>query len=231
MPFLLEKIVATIIDISKVTSGDTGGTGTFEILSASIGKQLEREYDAGRIVGADYASAYISGLNAAMSQAIQFELSKAQAGFSADVTEQNAIAATAQAKVATDTANNQIALSDEQLAQSLVQGNILDTQKSLNDEQLLQAVKQTSLVTTQDEIATATKDEQIAIVENNKLLSDEQVTQALVAGDIQDNQKIISNNEVTVSTGTVQSRIDLSEEQELNLQAQTKVTLERGGFR
>ncbi len=90
---------------------------------------------------------------------------------------------------------NQKLLSDEQVVQLLVQGDIQDDQKLTAAQQVLQATKQTSLVTTQDEIVTATKNEQIAIVSNQKLLSDEKLVQSLVQGNIQDDQKLVTTQQ------------------------------------
>lgn len=77
--------MATVIDIEKVTTGTVDGTGSFDKMAVSMTAHLEKEYDAGRITGADYANAYISGLNAAMAQAVAFELQRTIAQANTDV--------------------------------------------------------------------------------------------------------------------------------------------------
>lgn len=223
--------MTTVINIEGVTSGSVDGTGSFDILAASMAKQLEREYDAGRIVGADYANAYIGILNSAMSQALHFELSKAQAGFSADLTAQNLTSATIAAEISLATKQDQI--------------DLISNNKKLSDEKLEQEEFITTVEGIKEFIAVATKNAQVDILLNNKSLSDEQLAQATtqgdiadeqltqirVAGEIQDNQKEISADDANVSSSTVTSRISLAEEQLANIKAQTKVLLEKGGFR
>ena len=80
--------MATVIDISNITDGDVDGTGSFDLLAKSMANHLQAEYEEGRITGADYANVYLGAIQNAMAQSIQFELSKAQSGFSADLTEE-----------------------------------------------------------------------------------------------------------------------------------------------
>jgi hypothetical protein len=223
--------MTTQVDLTNITSGTLDGTGTFDKLLATMQLHIEREYDAGRLLGADYANVYVASIQAAMSQAIQFELTKSQVAAQTDLTleqietqNQQTLLATEQAKQAViqtrivtaseldqiAIAVNQKSLSDEQLEQSLVQGSILD-------EQALQAEKQTSLTTTQDAIATATKQGQIDIQANQVLLADEQVIQSEVQGDILDEQlkqaekqTALITTQDSVATSVKQDQIDLA---------------------
>ncbi len=77
--------MATTINVENITSGVVGGTGSFDKMATSMTSHLEKEYDAGRITGADYANAYISGLNAAMAQSVAFELQRTIAEANTDV--------------------------------------------------------------------------------------------------------------------------------------------------
>lgn len=149
-----------------------------------------------------------------------------QALVQGDITDQQALQAvkntslvSIQEEIATSTKDKQIAIienqklaSDEQVVQLLVQGNIQDDQKLTTAQGVLQSVKNTSLISTQEEIVTSTKDEQIAITENQKLVSDEQLVQLLVQGDIQDDQKLTTAQQVlqsltATSLGSIQEEI------------------------
>jgi hypothetical protein len=255
--------MTTSITLENITDGSLEGNGSFDKLMKAVTSHLQQEYDNGRIMGADYANVYTASMQGAMSQAMQFELSKVAQGAQADIALEQAKQALVQTSIVTATEADQIAismnqkkLSDEQLTQSAVQGNILDeqakqslvqtaivtatqadqialsaNQKSLSDEQLeqslvqgsildeqaLQAEKQTSLVTTQDFVATATKLDTIAVQANQKSLSDEQVTQSGVQGDILDEQfkqaekqTALITTQDSVATSVKQDQIDLA---------------------
>jgi len=60
------------INISDVTNA--GGTGTFDVLMAAVGTQVELQYAANRITGSDYANVYLGSIQAALTQSIQFNL-------------------------------------------------------------------------------------------------------------------------------------------------------------
>lgn len=68
------------LQLSDVTKGvDTlVGNGIFDELMRASMAHLHREYEAGRITGGVYAEAYMSSMNAVMSAAIQFAVSKVQ---------------------------------------------------------------------------------------------------------------------------------------------------------
>lgn len=133
-----------------------------------------------------------------------------QALVQGDITDQQALQAvkntslvSIQEEIATSTKDKQIAIienqklaSDEQVVQLLVQGDIQDDQKLTTAQQVLQSLTATSLGSIQEEIADAIKDEQIAITENQKLISDEQLVQLLIQGNIQDDQKLTTAQQV-----------------------------------
>jgi hypothetical protein len=45
---------------ADLTTGAINGTGAFDKLMVGVAAQLQGEYDAGRITGAEYTKAYIS---------------------------------------------------------------------------------------------------------------------------------------------------------------------------
>ena len=60
------------INIEDVTNGN--GTGTFDILMASMNLHIKSQYDANRITGTDYATVYLGSMQAALAQSVQFAL-------------------------------------------------------------------------------------------------------------------------------------------------------------
>lgn len=60
--------------ITDVTTGALDGTGAFDKIMAAVTVQLDAQFAASRLTGADYASVYLGALQSAMSQAVQFTL-------------------------------------------------------------------------------------------------------------------------------------------------------------
>lgn len=61
---------------SDLTTGAINGTGAFDKLMVGVAAQLQREYDAGRITGAEYTKAYIALTGSALSSSLQYLLSR-----------------------------------------------------------------------------------------------------------------------------------------------------------
>lgn len=55
-----------------LTTGEVGGSGTFDALMKGFGAHLKKEYDMGRITGAEYTKAYIALTQSAMGNAVQY---------------------------------------------------------------------------------------------------------------------------------------------------------------
>lgn len=68
--------MATDIQFTEVTTGDTSGTGVFDQLMRSIKAHITQEYEAGRITGKDYATVYLGGMQSAIKEAVTFVLSE-----------------------------------------------------------------------------------------------------------------------------------------------------------
>lgn len=81
--------------ISKLTEGDltertVGGAGMFDGLMESVKAHLHEEFSSNRLTNAQYVEAYVALTGAAMSNAVQFLLSKDQAFFQAALAQQQA---------------------------------------------------------------------------------------------------------------------------------------------
>jgi hypothetical protein len=62
-----------------LTTKVVGGSGTFDVLMATVNAHLAVEYEKGRITGAEYTKAYIELTQAAMASSVQFVLNRGQA--------------------------------------------------------------------------------------------------------------------------------------------------------
>jgi hypothetical protein len=71
--------MATEIQLSELVNGDLSGTswvgtGIFDTFIDAFNKNIETQFDQGRIVANDYATVYLGGIQTAMQQAIEFLL-------------------------------------------------------------------------------------------------------------------------------------------------------------
>lgn len=67
------------IELTDLTNGSTvnqewQGTGVFDVLIAAVNKNIEIQYQKGRITGSDYAQVYLGGMQAVLQQAVQWVL-------------------------------------------------------------------------------------------------------------------------------------------------------------
>lgn len=67
------------IELEDYTTKVVDGTGSFDVLMASIDAHLDGQFRKGRITGKEYADTYIQLTTAAMSSSLQFLLGKDQA--------------------------------------------------------------------------------------------------------------------------------------------------------
>lgn len=137
----VEKINAALITEKKVN-----GNGIFDTFMSAFDVHLQREFQAGRITGAEYSKVYTTLSQAAMAHAVQFALGQDAAFWAA---------AKAQAEAITARTNNEIARLQAMLARANYAltkaklstedsaygnseyqvANILPAQKELLDEQ------------------------------------------------------------------------------------------------
>lgn len=73
--------MATEIEITDLTNGtivnqEWSGSGVFDQLMAAVNKNIEIQFNKGRITGSDYAQAYVQSLQATLQQSVEFLLRK-----------------------------------------------------------------------------------------------------------------------------------------------------------
>jgi len=69
----------TQINITDITNGSIvnnawEGTGIFDALMTAVNKNVEIQYNSGRITGTDYANVYLASLQAVLQQSVDFAL-------------------------------------------------------------------------------------------------------------------------------------------------------------
>ena len=72
-------------DVSLLTTRDLKGTGVFDKLMTSVNLHLQKEFEANRIKGTDYADVYVSALGQVMAQSVQFLLGEQAADKQAEL--------------------------------------------------------------------------------------------------------------------------------------------------
>lgn len=81
------------LDASAITEKAVDGNGMFDVFMAGLNAQLTKEYEAGRITGAEYSKAYVALTSAALGNAVQFALGKDAAFWAAVKSQADAITA------------------------------------------------------------------------------------------------------------------------------------------
>jgi hypothetical protein len=71
--------MATVINIEQVTDGSVVnkewvGTGVFDVLISAVNKNIEVQFNSGRITSSDYAQVYLGAMQAVLQQSIAYVL-------------------------------------------------------------------------------------------------------------------------------------------------------------
>ena len=88
----------TQIELTDLTNGsivnqEWQGTGVFDKLMSAVNKNIEIQYQKGRITGSDYAQVYTQSLQATLQQAVEFLLRKDLTEAQIEIARQQAISA------------------------------------------------------------------------------------------------------------------------------------------
>ena len=124
------------VTLNEITNTDLNGNGAFDTLMRAYSAHLAKEYEANRITGAEYGNLYVTLLQNAMSQAIQFTLAKDQAYWQSTMAQlqaRTAEIATVQARVQLATLKVNHGISLAQLDQNKAQYALTKLQLSIED--------------------------------------------------------------------------------------------------
>lgn len=88
----------TQIELTDLTNGsivnqEWQGTGVFDTLMSAVNKNIEVQYNKGRITGSDYAQVYTQSLQATLQQSVEFLLRKDLVEAQVEIARQQAISA------------------------------------------------------------------------------------------------------------------------------------------
>lgn len=144
---------------SDLTTGAINGTGAFDKLMVGVAAQLQREYDAGRITGAEYSKSYITLTQSALATSLQFLLGKDASYWQAVQAQTQAVIArvqlatvkaeNARAQIEALTAKSNYALTKLKLATEDVQyGSLKYKLDNIDPLQVTQLTLQNSGITT-----------------------------------------------------------------------------------
>lgn len=89
----MTQIELTDLTNGSITNQEWQGTGVFDKLMAAVNKNIEVQYQKGRITGSDYAQVYTQSLQATLQQAVEFLLRKDLTEAQIDIAKQQAISA------------------------------------------------------------------------------------------------------------------------------------------
>lgn len=137
------------ITIDQVVSGSIDGTGSFDQLMNAVDLRLKEQFTKGRITTSDYASVYLSAMQTAISQAMQFTLTSQQAANQAELVDAQILLTQAQIdKVNADIAltNAQLTLTNKQIEKTETEKSVL-TQKLFTEEAQIKDVVDGNTVT------------------------------------------------------------------------------------
>ncbi len=120
MPLTIADLT-TNIATSAAPDYDVTGDGVFDDLMESVNAHLSAQFNLGRITGSDYATVYLTAMQAAIQQAVAYTLGQAKTNAEVSLLAQKEITEWAQTQQSTNTAP--------------VAGSILGRQALLAEEQ------------------------------------------------------------------------------------------------
>ena len=192
------------VTTEELTTRQIGGSGVFDAIMDSIHNHIQREYDAGRITGAEYAKTYTQLTEAGLSQAVRFTLEKNQAYWNSVLAQAQAITAGINAQIAVLTAKVQFARIKAE-ALSVAANFALTTMKlSTEDAQHALVCKQKALV----EAQTITEIEQAALVHEQVNTQTEQTALTHEQVNTQTQQTVLTNRQVILTEKQTISEIE-----------------------
>lgn len=140
------------ITLADLTESKLDGNGVFDKLMTANKAHLEQEFTKNRIKGAEYSTVYLGSLQATMSAALQFLLSKEEQNLKSQLLEQQILLAQVEvqkANVELQQATAQLALLEAGLPKINAEKDLLVQQKANLQDALLTAVIERERLTQQ----------------------------------------------------------------------------------
>jgi hypothetical protein len=193
-----------------LTTRQVDGQGVFDALMSSVNEHLKVEYDKGRITGAEYTRTYIALAQAAMTNAVQYALTKDQSFWQA----QNAQIAAVTARVGLENARL------KHVHQTPAEIDLIQKQAAAADAQRTLTLKQVDVATAQITLVGAQANQ--VGVENNRITAQTAQITAQTAQIAIENSRInAQTTQINAQTAQVTAQTNQIPVQTSQIQAQT----------
>lgn len=156
----------------SLTTRKVDGSGVFDYLMSAVAAHLEKEYNAGRITGAEYTKAYTSAIGTAMQSAVQFLLNRDKAYWDGIQAQFGAIGT----NIGVNKAKVDLAIAQAQAHQNKAQYALTVLQLATQDAQYAVAKEQHEAVRAQTLDARTDGATVVGSVGKQKALYDQQIT-------------------------------------------------------
>ena len=180
----------TPLTLDDLTTAETSGAGSFDVLMRSVKAHLEEEFSKGRIKGTDYATVYLGSLEHVLQNSLQFLLNRDKAYLDAQLLEvklqiaavELEKAAVEKLKVEAELAILEASLPKVTAEIALLNAKVCESQATFDliNEQKLKTAQETQLltwkVTTEKAQTLATGVEDNSVIGKQKLLYAAQTT-------------------------------------------------------
>jgi hypothetical protein len=143
----------TDIVLNDLTTAALDGDGVFDVLMRANKAHLESEFTKGRIKGTEYSTVYLGALNAVMSTALQFIMSREKINLESKLLEQQVILAEIEvikANAIVEQTRAQTALLSQQVLNATAELEIIKANALKIPAEILQTEAQTRLINQQN---------------------------------------------------------------------------------
>jgi hypothetical protein len=192
------------ITIDQVTTTDPDESGVFDILMKSVGSHLDKQYVAGRIKGADYATVYLGALQAVLQQSIMFVLSEQKTEKDIELATAQIEATKSDAAIKLEQSAKDLELKSQQIVSMISDDLIKERQVVVTENQSAK-----DLVLKDNQIESIQTDINTKLQQSNKELEvkSQQITSMIKEDLVKDNQ--IEAIQVDITTKLQQSSKEL----------------------
>lgn len=143
------------LKLTDLTTEVLSGTGAFDALMRAFNLHIESQFKANRIVGADYAKVYLSGVDTVMNKALEFIMRKQEIDLQAQLLAQQIILAGVEVEKARAT----VELVKQQTLNAIAEGALLVANQAKIDAEIRHLDGQTANLPKTGALITAQKDQ------------------------------------------------------------------------
>lgn len=152
---------------------NSGDTGAFTVILASIGDAIQEQYCEGRITGSDFANVYITSIREALAASLQFALNKAKTNAEIDTEVKNR-----------DLVDAQVSLTQSQVALNEVETELKRTGIDLANAQMAKIATEIKVANENLEYDLALKRAELELNGIEKRLAEEKLLAAIATTEL-----------------------------------------------